>query len=178
MISTYRISKRTVATVRQSIETSSCAWVARNVRHVGDGGLDGRTRYVSTVDLATVMPSLPRSPRMRGEPHVGFAADIVRISSPDFLGDGRPATQALAAYARPVVSEACALPGDHRPWLHDHQSRLPLGPSSRQPRPQETVGWSELRASPGSLVEGKLVAQREDFGLQRQARAEGGSDAF
>jgi hypothetical protein len=31
--------KRTVDTVKKSSDTSSLAWLARNARHVGDGGL-------------------------------------------------------------------------------------------------------------------------------------------
>ena len=49
--------------------------------HVGDGGFVGRTRYFSTVDFATLMPSFRRSPTMRGELHVGFGRHISRISA-------------------------------------------------------------------------------------------------
>ena len=76
-----------------------------------------------------------------------------------------------------MVSEAFALPADHRPRLHDDEGLSPPGPGSREPRPEDTVGWSQLRASPGSLVDRELVAQREDFDLQRQAGADHGSEA-
>ena len=36
-------------------------------------GFGERTMYFSTVDFATMIPSLPSSPTMRGEPHVGLA---------------------------------------------------------------------------------------------------------
>ena len=63
------------------METRSLACVAKKVRQVGEGGVDARTRYFSTVDFATAMPSLPSSPAMRGAPHVGLAADSLRIRS-------------------------------------------------------------------------------------------------
>ena len=48
---------------------------------VGEGGVGWRRRYFSSVDFATSMPSLRNSPRMRGEPHRGLAAEILRINS-------------------------------------------------------------------------------------------------
>ena len=48
-------------------------------------------RYFSTVDLVTLMPNLRSSPTIRGEPHVGFACHIVRMSSRTSLAIvGRP----------------------------------------------------------------------------------------
>ena len=63
------------------MDTISFAWFFKNARHVGDGGFRTRTRYLSTVDFVTAMPIFANSPTMRGEPHVGFIDDIVRISS-------------------------------------------------------------------------------------------------
>src|SRR5215831_18189183 len=48
----------------------------RKAFHVGEGGLRTRGRYFSTVDLATVMPSLRSSPTMRGDPHRGLERHI------------------------------------------------------------------------------------------------------
>jgi hypothetical protein len=42
-IRTKSTSNRTVETVKKSSDTSSPTWLARNARHVGDGGLRGRT---------------------------------------------------------------------------------------------------------------------------------------
>ena len=54
-------------------------------------GFRGRTRYVSTVDLATSMPSLCSSPTIRGEPQVGFACHIAWMSSrTSWATAGRP----------------------------------------------------------------------------------------
>jgi hypothetical protein len=66
-------------------------WFCRNAFHVGEGGFRGRTRYFSTVHLATSMPHLRRSPTIRGEPHIGFARHMSRISSRTSLAmAGRP----------------------------------------------------------------------------------------
>lgn len=61
----------TVGTTKKSMETKSLTWLCRNAFHVGEGGLRRRTRYVSTVDLATSMPSFCNSPTIRGAPQVG-----------------------------------------------------------------------------------------------------------
>jgi hypothetical protein len=44
--------------------------IVQKAFHVGDCGLRTWGRYFSTVDLATLMPSIRSSPTMRGEPHV------------------------------------------------------------------------------------------------------------
>ena len=64
--STWKVA---VGTVKKSHATMSVTWLLRKAFHVGDGGLRTRGRYFSTVDLATVMPSLRSSPTMRGDPH-------------------------------------------------------------------------------------------------------------
>ena len=71
----------TVGTVKKSRATNSRMWFFRNAFHVGDGGLRARTRYFSTVDLATSIPSCRSSPTTRGEPQVGLACHISRIKS-------------------------------------------------------------------------------------------------
>lgn len=37
--------------------------------------------YLSTVDLVTEIPIFANSPTIRGEPHIGFIEDMVRINS-------------------------------------------------------------------------------------------------
>ena len=91
MIKTKSTLNRTVETVKKSSDTSSLTWLARNARHVGDGGLRGRTLYFSTVDLATSMPSFRSSLRMRGDPQAGLDSDIFRMRSRTSLAmAGRP----------------------------------------------------------------------------------------
>jgi hypothetical protein len=71
--------------------TKSWTWLLRKVFHVGEGGLHSRTRYFSTVDWATSMPSLRSSPTIRGEPQVGFACHIAWMSSrTSWATAGRP----------------------------------------------------------------------------------------
>jgi hypothetical protein len=50
-------------------------WFFRNVFQVGEGAFPDRTRYLSTVDFATLMPSFPNSPTMRGVPHNGLVPE-------------------------------------------------------------------------------------------------------
>jgi hypothetical protein len=69
-----------VGTTKKSRDTNSCIWFFKKVFHGGDDGLRSRTRHVSTVDLAVSMPSLRSSPMIWGEPHVGFACYMSRIS--------------------------------------------------------------------------------------------------
>src|SRR5687767_10707102 len=81
----------TVGTVKKSHATLSLTWLAKKARHVDDGGFRTRGRYFSTVDLATVMPSLRSSPTMRGEPQVGLLHHMSRIKSRTSLEmGGRP----------------------------------------------------------------------------------------
>src|SRR6266567_4915831 len=63
--------KVAVDTVKESQATKSWTWLFRNAFQVGEAGLRERGRYVSTVDLATAMPSFWSSPTIRGDPHVG-----------------------------------------------------------------------------------------------------------
>ena len=89
-------SKRKVRPTKKSMETKSLTWFFRNDLNVGDGGLRGRAMYFPTVDFATQIPSLPSSPRMRGDPQVGLAVDIFRISSRTLLSIwGRPGSEFL-----------------------------------------------------------------------------------
>src|SRR5262245_16755556 len=76
---------------KKSRETRAFTWLLRKVFHVGEGSWRCRTRYFSTVDLVTSMPSLCSSPTIRGEPQVGLAGHMswmsVRIS---LALEGRP----------------------------------------------------------------------------------------
>jgi hypothetical protein len=58
---------------------------------VGDGGLRGRSPDFSTVNVATVTPSVCNSLTMRGEPQVGWDRHMSRISSrTSWAKAGRP----------------------------------------------------------------------------------------
>ena len=60
-------------TVKKSIETRSRTWLARNVRHVWDGGVRRVESSRETVRSATSIPSFCSSPWMRGAPQRGLA---------------------------------------------------------------------------------------------------------
>jgi hypothetical protein len=122
--------------------TSSCTWFFKKVFHVGDEGLRGRTRYVSTIDLATSMPSLYSSPTIRGEPQVGFACHIAWMSS--------------------RTSWATA-------GLDECQGIAPARPQTRQPRPEQTIRRTEVRSGHRPLVDRELMPQRQVFHGQRGA---------
>src|SRR2546430_5707024 len=78
-MNTNSIWKVAVGTVKKSHATISATWLFKKAFHVGDGGLRTRGRYFSTVDLATLMPSLRSSPTMRGDPHIGFERHMSRM---------------------------------------------------------------------------------------------------
>ena len=89
--STKSTLKPPVGTVKKSRATSSVRWFLKKARQAGDGGRRGWTRYFSTVDFATAIPSFRISPRIRGDPHRRLAAEMSRISSRSALGiAGRP----------------------------------------------------------------------------------------
>lgn len=91
MTSTKSTLYVTVGTVKKSRATRSLTWVFRKPFHVGDGGLRCRTRYFSTVDFATSMPSFRSSPTIRGAPYSGLARNMLRIRSRTSLAiTGRP----------------------------------------------------------------------------------------
>ena len=88
---TYRMWFRTVGTTKKSMETRLGTWFARNARHVGDAGWGRFTRYRSTVDFATSMPSMCNSDLIRGASQSTLAADICRMRSWISCGiGGRP----------------------------------------------------------------------------------------
>ena len=76
-----------------------------------------------------------------------------------------------------MISEALTLPGNDCAWAHEDEGVLPPGPGLRQPDPEDAVCWPELWLGSCSLVDGKLVAQREDLELQRKAGAKNGKHA-
>ncbi len=79
--STKRTVQRTVGTGKKSMETRCARWFFKKAHQVGAGGGRRRTRYFSTVDFATALPSFRHSPERRGESHRGFTVEISRISS-------------------------------------------------------------------------------------------------
>ena len=50
-------------------------------RQAGQAGRRRLTRYFSTVDFAPAIPNFCNSPKIRGDPHCGLAAEMSRISA-------------------------------------------------------------------------------------------------
>ena len=76
-------------------------WFFRYAFQLGEGAFLDRTRYLSTVDFAKLMPSFPSSPTMRGVPHSGLVLEIVRINLRiSALICGRPVFPALLRHAQ------------------------------------------------------------------------------
>jgi hypothetical protein len=76
---------------KKSIETRSWTWFVRNVRQVCEGGVGRFGMRRETVRSATSNPSLRSSPWIRGAPHSGLAAAILRTSAMiSAFVDGRP----------------------------------------------------------------------------------------
>ena len=155
------------------METRSLTCVSRNVRHVGDGEPLARTRYFSTVDFATTMPTLATSPTIRAEPQLGLAREIwrirVRISGSMAGRPGRPSA--------PVVAKAALLPLEDRPWLNEPDSLAPFRPEASKPRPQHPVPRLNPESPrPASLVDRELVPQRNNLQVQREASLEHGGE--
>jgi hypothetical protein len=128
-----------------------------------------RTRYLSTVDLATSIPSLRSSPTIRGELQPTLAADTLRINALISFGYRWSTWPALFAQSSPMITKALTLPGNHGPCLD--KDNPPTGPAAREPRPDNAIS----RFNPGTLncspIDSKLMSQRNDLKLYRQPRA-------
>ena len=102
---------------------------------------------------------------MRGEPQRGFARRHLANEILDRLVHRRSAGPCTGE-ASPMVAEPATLPGDDGARLDEDQDVPPASPGPGQPRPEQSIG--DLGAGPGRapLVDGELVAQREDLELE------------
>jgi len=66
--------------------------------------------------------------------------------------------------------ELAPTPRDDCSRLHDHQGFTPAGPDPGQPSPENAVRGSDPRALRRSLVDGELMAESQDLGLQGEPR--------
>jgi hypothetical protein len=125
------------------METKSLRWLFRNTFHVGDRGLRSRTRYFSTVDLATVDAQLPQFPddpwRAPGGIRLGHLADQLT----DLLDNGGATDFATLTQPSPVVAKPPVLARDHGAWLDEGEHLLPFRPQAREPGPQQPIGRVE-----------------------------------
>ena len=154
-------------TTKKSRDTKAMTWFCRSARHVGDGGFRNRTRYFSTVDCATSMPSLRSSPTRRGAPQVGLAYDMFRIrpcTSREIAGGPgvRPWLNCRQCSRKPF-----ALSGDDRMWLDEDQRVLPSSPEARESGPEHAITRVEIRPATRTLIDGHLMLQGRHFEVQR-----------
>src|SRR5216684_7937320 len=104
-----------------------------------------------------------RTPEWVGTAH---ATDQI----PDFLRDGGPSGSSVPNLPGPKQPEAFPVPGDDRLGFDEDQRRLPFGPDSGQPRPEDTVRRSQLGPFFGGASEHTdLVPQRQDLHLESGA---------
>ena len=83
----------------------------------------------------------------------------------------RWAAGAVSASPGPEKAKPAAMPRDHRLRLDDVNRRAPAAPGVREPRPQDSIGRREVKTGTSrSMEDGQLVAERDDFQVQRGAR--------
>jgi len=124
------------------METRSLTWFFKNDLHVGEGGFCERTMYFSTVDFATTIPRLPSSPMIRGDPHVGLALDILRISSRISVATcGRPGPVfwlSLLQWSRNLLRcQAMTVPGFTKVSVSRHPDQILDSHTQRM----RSAGW-------------------------------------
>jgi hypothetical protein len=148
------------------MDTRSLRWFSKKAFQVGDGRPVGRTRYRSTVDLATCVELGQLADDTRRAPgRVGAGEAASELAQ--LLGDERSFGSACLTQATPVIAKAGALPGDDGARLDEAQVLAPAGPDSCQVGPEHPAGPLEDR---------ELMAQGEHFELERCSRAQGGED--
>ena len=80
---------------------------------------------------------------------------------------------AVSALPGPEQAKAAPVPRDDGLRLDDVNGRAPAAPCVREPRPQHPVGRREAKAwASRSMDDGQLVSERDDFQVQRGARAD------
>jgi hypothetical protein len=94
---------------------------------------------------------------------------------PDFLRHGGPSGSSVPDLPSPKQPEAFPMPHDDRLGFDDDQRGSPIGPSSGQPCPEESVRHGQLRSFLGGAPEyTDLVPQGKilylESGLRREER--------
>ena len=76
-----------------------------------------------------------------------------------------------------MVAKAPFLPLEHGSRLDKAKPIAPIGSQTREPEPEHPVaGFNPKSARSASLVDGELMAQRNNLQLKRKATAERGDD--
>jgi hypothetical protein len=76
----------------------------------------------------------------------------------------------MSALPGPEQAKAAPMPGEHSDGLYDVERRAPAAPYVREPRPENSIGRREAKTwASGSIHDGQLVSERDDFQVQRGA---------
>ena len=71
-----------------------------------------------------------------------------------------------------MVSESHLLPSQYGARLNELQSILPAPPQERQPDPEESIRGTQIGTLDGSLLDEKLMPQRDVFEAEGVVRSE------
>jgi hypothetical protein len=86
----------------------------------------------------------------------------------NFLRHGRTARFAASNFPGPEQAKALPMPSDDRGGFHDVDTRPPVAPHRREPRPQQSIRSLQLRPFDRALKDPDLVAQRKNLELERR----------
>ncbi len=95
----------------------------------------------------------------------GICATHLQDQLSDLMTHSGSAWPTRPAFPRPVLSECSPMPADHRLWLDNEQRIAPAAEDPGEHDPQPTVDWAKLRPSYGSLEDGHLMAEGQNFQL-------------
>jgi hypothetical protein len=88
----------------------------------------------------------------------------------------RPPRSATPNFPAPEQAKALAVPADHGGGLDEEDTGPPIVPDGAEPSPQQSIRRGEFRTLDGALQNTELVAERQDFQLQRRTAPEGGEN--
>jgi hypothetical protein len=126
-------------------------------------------------------PTFPVPRQFEGNPKSDSSATCLGSRAPhvsDQLADllGEPWTTGLTPLTQPppVVVKAFLLPGKDGARLHELQDVLLVGPQTREPDPEQAIGWPKLRTRDALFIDRDLMPQGDEFHLHRETRPEPG----
>ena len=91
----------------------------------------------------------------------------------DVFRHGRTSGLAVPNLPPPKPAKAFPVPVDHRRGWDEKNAGAPVVPNGAEPSPQESIGRGELGPLHGALRNPELMAECEDFQLQRRTAPEG-----
>ncbi len=136
-----------VGTWKKSQARIAAPSLRRNARHVGEGGPENRTLYLSTVDFATLWPRCSSSLWIRGAPQSRFSRDSRRINSRTSNDTaGRPDLPCAFNFQKslhPCLCQATTVAG----WTKPRAPRHPLHTRRRNTQNNRSVRRSRGRGT-------------------------------